>query len=135
MAELEFVALSVKLRERTLLDSVSLRLARGDFVALLGPNGAGKTTLLKAALGLRAPTSGSVRVRETPVIDLDARARAAEIAWLPQHIRADEPLTGRQTVAAARFRFSRKPRAFATGRRARASASRRERVRESRPRH
>ncbi|HWZ89803.1 MAG TPA: metal ABC transporter ATP-binding protein [Polyangiaceae bacterium] len=105
MAELEFVALSVKLRERTLLDSVSLRLARGDFVALLGPNGAGKTTLLKAALGLRAPTSGSARVRETTVTDLDARARAGEIAWLPQHIRADEPLTSVETVAAARFRF------------------------------
>ena len=105
MSELEFLALSVKIRERTLLDSVTLRIERGDFVALIGPNGAGKTTLLKAALALRSPTSGSVRVRETPVADLDARARAAEIAWLPQHIRADEPLTGLQTVAAARFRF------------------------------
>src|SRR5450432_3787027 len=105
MTELEFLALSVKIRERTLLDSVTLRVERGDFVALIGPNGAGKTTLLKAALALRSGTSGSVRVRATAVADLDARARAGEIAWLPQHIRADEPLTGLQTVAAARFRF------------------------------
>ena len=52
MAELEFLALSVKVRARSLLDSVTLRVERGDFVALIGPNGAGKTTLLKAALGL-----------------------------------------------------------------------------------
>ena len=105
MVELEFVDLSVKIREQTLLDAVNLRLARGDFVALLGPNGAGKTTLLRTALALRAPTSGAVRIRNTSVHELAARARAAEIAWLPQHVRADEPLTGLQTVAAARFRF------------------------------
>jgi iron complex transport system ATP-binding protein len=106
MAELEFLAVSVKIRERTLLDALTLRVEQGDFVALIGPNGAGKTTLLKAALALRAPTSGSVHVHGRSVLELDARARAAEIAWLPQHIRADEPLTGLETVAAARFRFS-----------------------------
>jgi iron complex transport system ATP-binding protein len=106
MAELEFSSLSVKLREHTLLESITLRIERADFVALIGPNGAGKTTLLKTALALRTPTSGSVRVRETSVFELDAAARAAAIAWLPQHIRADEPLTGVETVAAARFRFS-----------------------------
>jgi iron complex transport system ATP-binding protein len=105
MPELEFLAVSVKIRERSLLDSVTLRVERGDFVALIGPNGAGKTTLLRAALALRSPTSGSINVRETPISALDARARAAEIGWLPQHIRADEPLTGLDTVAAARFRF------------------------------
>ena len=105
MAELEFLALSVKIRERTLLDAVTLRIERGDFVALVGPNGAGKTTLLKVALGLRSPTSGSVRVGERPLAELAARERAAELGWLPQQIRADEPLTGLATVAAARFRF------------------------------
>jgi iron complex transport system ATP-binding protein len=115
MAELEFLAVSVKIRERTLLDAVTLSIEPGDFVALIGPNGAGKTTLLKAALALREPTSGSVRVRGRSVLELDPRTRAAEIAWLPQHIRADEPLTGLQTVAAARFRF---PESHAEARRA-----------------
>ena len=105
MPELEFQALSVKIRNRTLLDSVSLRVERGDFVALIGPNGAGKTTLLKTALALLAPSAGEVRILEQPAAQLDARARAAAIAWLPQHIRADEPVTGLETVAAARFRF------------------------------
>lgn len=105
MAELEFLALSVKVQDRTLLDSVSLSVERGDFVALVGPNGAGKTTLLKCALALRSPTSGSVCLKKKPVAALDARARAAEIGWFPQHIHADEPLSAMSTVAAARFRF------------------------------
>jgi len=105
MTELEFNELSVTLKGRTLLDRVTLRIARGDFVALIGPNGAGKTTLLKAALALRAPSSGSVQLASTPVAALDARRRAALIAWLPQHIRAEEPLTGLESVAAARYRF------------------------------
>lgn len=105
MAELEFQALSVTIRGRALLDSLSLRVERGDFVALIGPNGAGKTTLLKCALGLLRPSSGAVLVLEQPLTALAARARAAAIAWLPQHIRADEPVTALETVAAARFRF------------------------------
>ena len=105
MSELEFVDLSVRIGTRTLLDALSLRVAPGEFVALIGPNGAGKTTLLKTALALRAPSSGGVKLAGRPIHELNARARAAAIAWLPQHIRADEPISGLESVAAARFRF------------------------------
>ncbi|HEX3776220.1 MAG TPA: ABC transporter ATP-binding protein [Polyangiaceae bacterium] len=105
MAELDFVDLSVKVGGRTLLDSITLQVERGDFVALIGANGAGKTTLLKLALALRAPSSGRVELRGRPILELEPRTRAAEIAWLPQHVRADEPLSALDTVAAARFRF------------------------------
>ena len=105
MGELEFLDLSVKIGERMLLDRITLRIAPGEFVALIGPNGAGKTTLLRTALALRAPSAGSVRLASKSVAKLDARTRAALIAWLPQHIRADEPVTGLESVAAARFRF------------------------------
>jgi ABC-type cobalamin/Fe3+-siderophores transport system ATPase subunit len=105
MSELEFDDVSVKLGGRSLLDHINLRVAPGEFVALIGPNGSGKTTLLKTALALRAPSSGSVRIANVAVATLDARRRAARIAWLPQHIRAEEPLTSLDSVAAARYRF------------------------------
>lgn len=105
MTALEFDQLSVSVSGRALLASVTLRLARGEFVALIGPNGAGKTTLLKAALALRTPSSGSVRLANVPVARLDARRRAELIAWLPQHVRAEEPVTCLESVAAARYRF------------------------------
>jgi ABC-2 type transport system ATP-binding protein len=41
---------------------VSLRIARGQFVALLGPNGAGKTTLVEMIEGIQKPDSGEITV-------------------------------------------------------------------------
>src|SRR5207245_1202970 len=42
------------------LDEVSLRIGRGDFLGIIGPNGSGKTTLLKVLLGLLRPASGQI---------------------------------------------------------------------------
>lgn len=55
------------------LDSVSLRVEPGEFVAYAGANGAGKSTTIKILCGILQPTSGSVRV-----LGLDpAKARIA----------------------------------------------------------
>ena len=44
------------------VDGISFEVNRGEIFGLLGPNGAGKTSTLESLEGLRAPTSGSVRV-------------------------------------------------------------------------
>ncbi|GAB3476751.1 ABC transporter ATP-binding protein [Nocardiopsis coralliicola] len=49
------------------LDRLSLHVAEGEFLAVVGPSGCGKTTLLEILAGLRAPTSGTVRVGGSPV--------------------------------------------------------------------
>lgn len=41
---------------------IDFTVSKGEFVTLVGPSGCGKTTLLETMAGLRAPTSGSVRV-------------------------------------------------------------------------
>ena len=54
---------------------VNLRIERGEVVAILGPNGAGKTTTINLMLGLRRPTSGSVRLFGMSPDDRRARSR------------------------------------------------------------
>ena len=44
------------------LDSASLVVGRGEFVAIMGPSGSGKSTLLHCLAGLDSPTSGSVLI-------------------------------------------------------------------------
>lgn len=53
--------------DRFALDGISLRVEPGEIVGFVGQNGAGKSTTMKCALGLIAPTAGSVRVMGVPV--------------------------------------------------------------------
>ena len=48
--------------KRLAVDDLNLAVYRGDIFGFLGPNGAGKTTTIRMALGLIAPTTGSVEI-------------------------------------------------------------------------
>jgi ABC-2 type transport system ATP-binding protein len=54
--------LSKRYGRRLALSDCTLSVPAGHVVGLVGPNGAGKTTLLHIAVGLLAPTSGTVEV-------------------------------------------------------------------------
>jgi putative ABC transport system ATP-binding protein len=55
---------------------IDLSIGRGEFTAIAGPSGSGKTTLLNIIGGLDRPTSGDVRVGETPLSELSPRELA-----------------------------------------------------------
>ena len=61
-ADVELVGVRKEFGEVRALDSLDLRIERGEAVAILGPNGAGKTTAISLMLGMRAPTTGRVRL-------------------------------------------------------------------------
>jgi ABC-2 type transport system ATP-binding protein len=44
------------------VDHLDLQVDRGELFGFLGPNGAGKTTTIRMALGLIAPTNGSIEI-------------------------------------------------------------------------
>ncbi len=52
------------------LKGVNLDVPSGDFLALMGPSGSGKTTLLNLMGGLDKPSSGSIDVGGTDIVDL-----------------------------------------------------------------
>jgi ABC-2 type transport system ATP-binding protein len=66
---------------RWALKDCDLQIPSGHVVGLVGPNGAGKTTLLHLAVGLLAPTAGTVTVLgRPPAVDPAQLARVGFVA-------------------------------------------------------
>ena len=55
-------ALSRNFGDIEAVDSIDLRIPRGEIYGFLGPNGAGKTTLVRMLITLLMPSSGSATV-------------------------------------------------------------------------
>jgi zinc transport system ATP-binding protein len=54
--------LTAKLNDKTIIDSISFNIPKGDFVFILGNNGSGKSTLIKSILGIVKESSGEVSI-------------------------------------------------------------------------
>ena len=103
--DLELDRVTVRAGRAVLLDAVSLRLSRGDFVVFVGPNGAGKSTLVRVALGLIAPAGGEVRLAGRTVERLSPIERARHLACLAQRPTMADYVRAIDLVVAGRFRF------------------------------
>ena len=59
---LEIQSLTKKIKNKVIVDNVSLSVEKGEIFGLLGPNGAGKTTIIRMIVSLIGRTQGSVFV-------------------------------------------------------------------------
>lgn len=84
------------------LDHVSVRVMRGEYLALMGPSGSGKTTLLNLISGLDAPTSGTVVTAGQDLSELDetglARWRRKAVGFVFQQYHLLSVLTTLENV-------------------------------------
>ncbi len=66
------------------LESVDLRIGRGEIVALMGRNGSGKSTLLAHLAGARSPSSGTVLVGDERPDRLSPASLIRQVGLVPQ---------------------------------------------------
>ena len=94
------------------LDSVSMTLPAGAFIAIVGLSGAGKTTVADLIIGLLRPQRGEVWIDDLPMRHVDATVWRGMIGYVPQetflfhdtvmaNVTLGEPGIARADVAAA----------------------------------
>jgi putative ABC transport system ATP-binding protein len=85
------------------LDSLSLQVHKGEFVAVMGPSGSGKSTLLNVTAGLDRPDTGSVHLFGIDLSTLKDRAlsrlRLEQVGFVFQSFNLVPALTVFENVA------------------------------------
>ena len=81
--------LSCNYREGRVLEDISFRVERGDYVGIVGPNGSGKSTLVKALLGLVTISKGSALLFGTPLASFRDWHK---VGYLPQSLHLVNPV-------------------------------------------
>src|SRR6266571_2747026 len=89
----EYEAGFLRKRKTRALDTLSLKVEKGQIFGFLGANGAGKTTTLKLLMGLIYPTGGTARILGRDIGDTSMHAR---IGYLPENPYFYDYLTARE---------------------------------------
>lgn len=94
--------LQVALQSQPVLKDINLELAAGQVVGLLGPNGSGKSTLLRCLAGLFPRSTQHISLNGNALSGISLKARARQIAFVPQHAEVDGALSVEQIVRLGR---------------------------------
>ena len=71
LCNLEFAA-----KKRQIIDGISLKIKKGEFVVITGPNGSGKSTLAKLIMGIEQPTAGQIIFDKQDITKMSITDRA-----------------------------------------------------------
>ncbi|PKN62110.1 MAG: ABC transporter ATP-binding protein [Deltaproteobacteria bacterium HGW-Deltaproteobacteria-15] len=84
------------------LESITLTIHEGDFLALMGPSGSGKSTLLNLIAGLDRPDQGTILVAGVDITSLSqselARWRAGNVGFIFQFYNLIPVLTAFENI-------------------------------------
>jgi ABC-type multidrug transport system ATPase subunit len=108
---IECQGLNRKFGNFTAVDSLNLRIRKGEFFGFLGPNGAGKTTTIRMLTTLLSPTNGWATVAGFDVTKEAASVRNW-IGVVPQEFALFEDPSGEKFSDTADFVLSVRVRSF-----------------------
>ncbi|MDE2790932.1 MAG: sn-glycerol-3-phosphate ABC transporter ATP-binding protein UgpC [Paracoccaceae bacterium] len=75
MASVEFLRVAKSFGAVTAVADINFEIKDGEFAVLVGPSGCGKSTLLRILAGLETATTGSIKVGDRVVDDLQPKDR------------------------------------------------------------
>ncbi len=99
---IEVNSISFRYREDWVLENVSFRAGRGEFIGVIGPNGSGKTTLLKILYRLLTPQKGEILFELVPMKKMERADIAKRIAVVAQETHLLFPFSVIETVLMGR---------------------------------
>ncbi len=85
---LEIKDLVKKYGDKVAVNGISLTIQKGMFYGLLGPNGAGKSTTIHCITGIAQPTSGTILIDGTDVVE-DYKVARTKVGLSPQEFNVD----------------------------------------------
>ncbi len=75
------------------VDSLNLKVSKGEIFGFLGPNGAGKTTTIKMIIGLLNPDSGNILIDGTDIAK-DPLIAKKKLGYVPDNPNLYDRLSG-----------------------------------------
>jgi iron complex transport system ATP-binding protein len=99
---IEVNSISFRYHEDWVLEDVSFRVEKGEFVGVIGPNGSGKTTLLKILYRLLTPRKGEILFELVSMKKMERTDIAKRIAVVAQETQLLFPFSVLETVLMGR---------------------------------
>jgi len=75
MVNLEINNLKKVYNKKTVLNNISFKVNKGEFLSILGPSGCGKTTLLKLLIGIEPVSGGTIVKNDVDITKIDSSKR------------------------------------------------------------
>jgi len=94
--------LTISVPGRRLIDSLTIDVGKGEFIAVLGPNGVGKSLALHTLAGIRPAETGRIKLKGTNLDEQSRQQISLNLALLPQYTEDIFPATVLDTVMIGR---------------------------------
>lgn len=82
--KLEVHGISFEYQSRKILNEITCKIEKNQFVSILGPNGVGKTTLLRCLNRILKPADGEILIENRNLLHLSRSDIAREISYVSQ---------------------------------------------------